>query len=77
MTQVIEFRPKGIKRKKVAFGDAAQQVVDAKPTTVVFIGACEDGSLMLFTGGQRCSEANWLIDLAKAALVGGEMSNDE
>ncbi|MDE2105203.1 MAG: hypothetical protein KGL39_48710 [Patescibacteria group bacterium] len=77
MTQVIEFRPKGVKRRKVALEDAVQQIVDAKPAAVVFIGSCEDGSLMLFTGGQRCSEANWLIDLAKAALVNGEMSRDE
>lgn len=73
---VVEFKPKTTKRKKVAFGDAAQQVIDAKPTAVVFIGACEDGSLMLFTGGQRCSEANWLIDLAKSALLQGEMSQE-
>lgn len=77
MTQVIEFKPKGVKRQKVTLESVLQQVTEAKPVMLVIVGADEEGNLLMFTGGQRCAEANWLLDLGKAALVGGEMSNDE
>lgn len=80
MTDVIEFRPRSTRRKKMDLqaGTAAaiKAVLDTKPTQVLVLSASAEGDLTIFTGGARCSEVNWLLDLAKQALLEGELTGD-
>lgn len=83
MSDVIEFRPKVRGRKPIdldaAVAETVKAVLATKPTTVVILAAdMEDpqGRFMVFTGGKRTSEVNWLLDLAKQALLTGELSED-
>lgn len=80
MTDVIEFRPRTTRRKKLDLDAETTATIKAvlatKPTQVIVLAAGADGDLTIFTGGARCSEVNWLLDLAKGALLDGELTSE-
>ncbi len=80
MTDIIEFKPRAARRKKLdlsaAVSSVIKDVLDTKPTQVVILAANAEGDLTIFTGGARCSEVNWLLDIAKQGLLGGELTGE-
>ena len=83
MSEVLEFRPKSVRHKtfdlRAAATEAITAMLAAKPTAMVVIAAdlsSPDGCFTVFTGGKVASEVNWLLDLAKQALLTGDLSQD-
>lgn len=68
---VIDFRPKGARTRKVPIEEALKAFLDQKPRTMLLIGTTGD-DLIVYSGGERCSEVLWLLELAKRELLDGE-----
>lgn len=69
---VVDFKPKTAKVRKVTQEEALKAFLETKPRTMLLVGT--DGeNLTIFTGGERSSEVLWLLELAKKALLEGEL----